>query len=96
MKNNYEIKYNDILKQIGNHAKIVLATSHNDRVSARKMQLYAETFNQIEGICKKIGHPLDYQDFYHDYKTYFLSAYENYSHLKNEKLFIIKPTFIQK
>ncbi len=37
MKNNYEIKYNDILKQIGNHAKIVLATSHNDRVSARKM-----------------------------------------------------------
>ena len=124
MKNNYDIKYNEIFQQIGDHAKIVLATSHNDRVSARKMSFIIKeglfyfqtdiTFHkyqdiltnknvalcidniQIEGICKEIGHPLDHQDFCHDFKTHFLSSYENYSHLKNERLFVVKPTFIQR
>ena len=37
MNSNYINKYNNIFQQIGDHAKIVLATSHQDRVTARKM-----------------------------------------------------------
>lgn len=37
MNSNYINKYNNIFQQIGDHAKIVLATSHQDKVTARKM-----------------------------------------------------------
>lgn len=124
MKTRYEIKFGEIMNQIGDHAKIVLATYHNEKVSARNMSFIIKnglfyfqtdrTFRkyhdikinpiialcidniQIEGFCKELGHPLDHQEFCKQFKTYFLSSYENYSHLEKERLFVIKPTFIQR
>ena len=61
MKNNYDIKYNEILKQIGDHAKIVLATSHNDRVSARKMSFIIK-----EGLFLIFKHDITF----HKYQEY--------------------------
>ncbi|WP_050637202.1 pyridoxamine 5'-phosphate oxidase family protein [Candidatus Stoquefichus sp. SB1] len=120
----YTNKYIEIYQQIGDHAKIVLATSYQDKVSVRTMSFvimnglfYFQTDNtfrkyqdikgnenvglcldniQIEGICKEIGHPLDHPNFCNLFKKYFLSSYQAYSHLKNERLFIVEPTFIQR
>lgn len=124
MNNLYINKFNEIFQQIGDHAKIVLATSHCNKVSARKMSFliinnlfYFQTdINlrkyqdikanknvalcidniQIEGICKEIGHPMDYQSFYKPFEKYFFSSFQAYSHLDNERLFAIEPTFIQR
>lgn len=124
MNNSYTNKYNDIFQQIGDHAKIVLATSHDNKVSARKMSFlirdglfYFQTDKtlrkyqdiiannnvalcldniQIEGICKEIGHPLEHPDFCEFFQKYFLSSYQAYSHLDNERLFIVEPIFIQR
>ena len=124
MNSNYINKYNNIFQQIGDHAKIVLATSHQDKVTARKMSILImngifyfqtdKTFRkyqdiqdnenvalcldniQIEGICKEIGHPLDHQDFCKYFQKYFLSSFQSYSHLENERLFMVEPTFIQR
>lgn len=124
MNSNYINKYNNIFQQIGDHAKIVLATSHQDKVTARKMSFLImngifyfqtdKTFRkyqdiqdnenvalcldniQIEGICKEIGHPLDHLDFCKYFQKYFLSSFQSYSHLENERLFIVEPTFIQR
>ena len=124
MNSHYTYKYNNIFQQIGDHAKMVLATSCQDKVSARKMsflimngifykkkkktsrkyQDIQENENvalcldniQIEGICKEIGHPLDHQEFCKYFQKYFLSSFQAYSHLENERLFIVEPTFIQR
>lgn len=124
MKNTYEEKLNEIFEQIGNHAKLVLATSQLDRVSARNMSFIIydhifyfqtdKTFRkyqdirvnskvalcldniQIEGICEDIGHPLDNEEFSSQFKCHFLSSFESYSQLENERLLIVKPTFIQR
>ena len=118
MNSNYINKYNNIFQQIGDHAKIVLATSHQDKVTARKMSFLImngifyfqtdKTFRkyqdiqdnenvalcldniQIEGICKEIGHPLDHQDFCKYFQKYFLSSFQSYSHLENERLFMVE------
>lgn len=37
MENQFELKLNQIYEQIGDHARIVLATSYKDEVSARNM-----------------------------------------------------------
>ena len=37
MQNKYQQKYTEIFQQIGDHAKLVLATSLNNKVSARTM-----------------------------------------------------------
>ena len=42
MENQFELKLNQIYKQIGSHAKIVLATCYNNKVSARKMSFIIE------------------------------------------------------
>lgn len=51
---------------------------------------------QIEGSCEEIGHPLDNTYFADNFKAYFTSSFESYSSLTNERLFAIKPTFIQR
>ncbi len=51
---------------------------------------------QIEGICTEIGHPLDNQCFSNLYKEYYKASYDKYSSLSNERLFEMKPVFIQK
>lgn len=124
MENKFELKLNQVFEQIGDHAKIVLATSYKDKVSARKMSFiiigknfYFQTDNtfrkyqdikenncvalcidniQIEGVCKELGYPLENIEFVNKFKKYFLSSFEAYSSLDSERLFVIKPKFIQR
>lgn len=51
---------------------------------------------QIEGYCEEVGTPRDNPEFANAYKKYFPSSYSRYSSLKNERLFVITPTFIEK
>lgn len=51
---------------------------------------------QIEGHCEQVGVPSDNTEFVNAYKKYFLSSYTRYSCLKNECLFAVTPTFVQK
>lgn len=51
---------------------------------------------QIEGKCEEIGHPLDNAGFSIIYKACFSDSYSNYTALKNERLFMVTPTFIEK
>ncbi|HIX82166.1 MAG TPA: pyridoxamine 5'-phosphate oxidase family protein [Candidatus Erysipelatoclostridium merdavium] len=124
MEPKFQLKLNQIYKQIGDHAKIVLATSHQNIVSARKMSFIINdghfyfqtdcTFRkyhdikennyvalcldniQIEGICTELGHPLSHIEFIKKFKKYFLSSFNAYSSLDSERLFMIKPLFIQR
>lgn len=50
---------------------------------------------QIEGVCEELGHPLEYDPFCDIFQKCFKGAYDAYSSLKNERLFAVKPTFIQ-
>lgn len=51
---------------------------------------------QIEGICKEIGHPLDNDLFCNTFKECFKGSYDAYTSLKNERLFAVKPTSIER
>lgn len=51
---------------------------------------------QIEGVCKEIGKPADNAEFCKLYKEFYPNAYELYSNLESEALFVIEPVFIQK
>ena len=124
MSNKYTEKIKEVYDQIGDHAKIVLATSNDTIVSARMMSFvinkeifYFQTDKnfrkyrdiqlnkhvalcidniQIEGICEEVGHPLDNETFCLLFKKYFKSSFDSYSFLKDERLFTITPTFIQR
>ncbi len=124
MEQLYRSKLEDVYAQIGDHAKIVLATSNQDKVSARMLSFIIEdglfyfqtdshlrkyndlkhnhnvalcTNNiQIEGTCIELGHPLEHIKFIEKFKTYFPSSFNSYSSLDSERLFVIKPTFIQR
>lgn len=124
MKNQFELKLNQVYEQIGDHAKIVLATSCKDKVSARNMSFIISdkcfyfqtdtTFRkyrdikknnyvalcldniQIEGVCEELGHPLDNIEFIGKFKKYFISSFKAYSSLDSERLFVVKPKFIQR
>lgn len=51
---------------------------------------------QIEGVCKEIGHPMSNAEFCSEYKKHFNGSYKLYSSLKNERLFEVSPTFIER
>lgn len=51
---------------------------------------------QIEGICTEAGSPLSNLEFSNIYKEIFRNSYENYSFLEEERLFLMKPLYIQK
>lgn len=51
---------------------------------------------QIEGYCEELGIPNDDAEFVNAYKKHFLSSYVRYSSLKNERLFEVIPTFVEK
>lgn len=51
---------------------------------------------QIEGICEEKGHPLENADFCNAYQECFQSSYNAYSSLKNERLFSVKPAYIER
>ena len=51
---------------------------------------------QIEGICAEIGHPTDNPLFCKVYKECFNSSFNKYSSLKNERLFVVKPIYVER
>ncbi len=51
---------------------------------------------QIEGVCREIGRPQDNSELCKLYREHFSVSYELYSELRNERLFEIIPTYIQK
>ena len=51
---------------------------------------------QIEGECTEAGHPLDNAAFCDIYRECFKSSYNAYSALSNERLFIVKPLYIER
>ncbi|HPY84530.1 MAG TPA: tyrosine-protein phosphatase [Ruminococcus flavefaciens] len=51
---------------------------------------------QIEGVCKEKGHPTDSVDFCEVFCSCFRGSYDAYSKLENERLFVFRPTYIQR
>lgn len=51
---------------------------------------------QIEGTCEEIGHPLQNDLFCNAFKDCFKGSYDAYTSLKNERLFAVKPTFVER
>ncbi len=51
---------------------------------------------QIEGVCKEIGRPLENQMFCDLFQECFKGSFDAYSSLKNERLFEIRPTLIER
>lgn len=51
---------------------------------------------QIEGLCNEIGNPIENEDFCDAYKDCFTSSFSRYTLLRNERLFAVVPTFIER
>ena len=51
---------------------------------------------QIEGKCTEIGHPLDDPRFCAAFQKSFKGSYDAYTKLANERLFVIKPLYIER
>lgn len=51
---------------------------------------------QMEGYCEEIGKPGEHIEFSDAYKKYFLSSYMRYTALESERLFAVRPTFIER
>lgn len=51
---------------------------------------------QIEGICEEIGHPLKCIPFCDIFQECFKGSFDAYTSLKNERLFTVKPTYIER
>jgi general stress protein 26 len=49
---------------------------------------------QMEGIAKIIGHSDDNPEFCETYKRYFRTSYDAYTHLQNQVIIEVEPTFI--
>lgn len=51
---------------------------------------------QIEGVCEELGHPSLIPTFDEAYRKCFPGSHERYSRLANERVFALKPTFIER
>ncbi len=51
---------------------------------------------QIEGHCEEEGHPLENAAFCAAYRKHFPGSYDAYTALKNERLFSVTPTRIER
>lgn len=51
---------------------------------------------QIEGTCDEMGHPLQNPSFCKVFQECFKDSYDAYSALKNERLFAVKPLYIER
>lgn len=51
---------------------------------------------QIEGICEEIGRPLECEAFCRLYQECYSYSYQMYSFIEDERLFVLKPTYIQR
>lgn len=63
--------------------------------SNRSASLCADNI-QIEGICEELGHPLNNASFCEMFRKCFKGSYDAYTALKNERLFRLTPTFIER
>lgn len=119
---NYSVMKDEVFNQLGSNKIMVLATSFEDRVTARSMsciimghKIYFQTDKfflkteqilknqnvalctdniQMEGIAKIIGHSDDVPEFCETYKRYFRISYDAYTHLRNQVIIEVEPTFI--
>lgn len=51
---------------------------------------------QIEGVCEELGHPLEKKNFCQRFKECFKGSFDAYTSLKNERLFAVRPTLIER
>lgn len=51
---------------------------------------------QIEGLCNEVGTPIENEDFCNAYRDCFTNSFNRYTLLKNERLFAVTPTFIER
>lgn len=51
---------------------------------------------QIEGVCKEVGHPLEAPDFSSLFRECFKGSFDAYTSLKNERLFEVRPLYIER
>lgn len=51
---------------------------------------------QIEGVCNEVGIPIENEDFCNAYRDCFTNSFNRYTLLKNERLFAVTPTFIER
>jgi len=51
---------------------------------------------QIEGVCEELGCPLDNTAFCSLFRECFRGSYDAYTALKNERLFIFRPTYAER
>lgn len=51
---------------------------------------------QIEGEAEEIGHPLKNPDFCKAFEECFKGSFDAYTSLENERLFAVKPAYIQR
>ena len=51
---------------------------------------------QIEGEAEEIGHPLKSPDFCKVFEECFKGSFDAYTSLENERLFAVKPAYIQR
>jgi uncharacterized pyridoxamine 5'-phosphate oxidase family protein len=124
MEINFNLLEKEIFSLLGDKKIMVLATSYEDKVTARSMscvinsgKIYCQTdktflkYNQmvknhnvalcvdniqIEGIAKIKQHPFTEENkgFIDIFKEKYKGSYENYSHMNNEVVVEIEPTFI--
>ena len=124
MEIEYTILEEEIIRFLDDHKMLILATSANDRVTARSMScvnigltIYFQTDKrftkfeqieqnpqvalcagnvQIEGAAIIGNHSLDpsNKDFIELYKKSHPDAYKTYSHLENNVVIKVEPTFI--
>lgn len=119
---NYNVMMEEVFHQLGSSKVMVLATSFEDRVTARNMscimmnhKIYFQTDRrfiktqqmlrnpkvafclnniQLEGIAKMIGNADGAPEFCEEYKKHFRGSYDAYTHLKNQIIVEVEPTFI--
>jgi hypothetical protein len=51
---------------------------------------------QIEGICEELGCPLDNAAFSEAFRECFRGSFDAYTALENERLFVLRPKYIQR
>ena len=118
----YSILEKEVIEFVSNNNKMVLATSSNNRVTARMMSIVNQGMTisfqtdkdflkfqqieenpnvalctgniQIEGTAKITCQPFDNPFFVDTYKLQHSTAYEKYSHLKDNVIIEVNPVLV--
>lgn len=51
---------------------------------------------QIEGICRELGHPLDFPEFCTLFQKCYEGSYKRYTALEDERLFEVRPIYMER